>query len=267
MIYPFRTALVTGASAGIGRSIAELLGAAGIPTVIVARRGDRLDELAARFPSLHPLVADLLSTEGQQTVISRLSDADHPIDLLVNNAGFGVSGNVADVDPDRIHDMIGLNISALTMLTRAALPQMLGRRRGWIMQVSSVAGFQPGPGAAVYSATKAYVTSFTEALSVELRDTGVLVSALCPGFTRTEFHEVSGSADDASRIPDIAWLSSADVAAAGLNAVAVGKVLEVPGAGYKAITAVSTVLPHGVMRGVLGGLDRLSRDRLSRRSR
>lgn len=249
--HPWARALVTGASAGIGKAMVEQLGAAGIPTIIVARRAERLTDLAAKYACLEPLVADLLTVEGLQVVAQRLRLAMQPIDLLVNNAGFGASGNVADVDPRVLQDIITLNISALTSLTTAALPGMLARKRGWILQVSSVASFQPGPGAAVYSATKAYVTSFSEALSLELTGTGVTVTALCPGFTRSEFHSVSGSADNIGRIPKSAWMSAADVAGAGLRATAAGKAVEVPGIAYKTLASISNVLPRALVRRII----------------
>ena len=245
------SALVTGASAGIGQAMAEQLGAAGIPTVIVARRAERLAELATVYTCLEPLQADLLTVEGLEVVAQRLRLATRPIDLLVNNAGFGASGNVADVQPSILQDIITLNISALTALTTAALPGMLARKRGWILQVSSVASFQPGPGAAVYSASKAYVTSFSEALSLELTGTGVTVTALCPGFTRSEFHSVSGSAGKNGRIPKSAWMSAADVAGAGLRATAAGKAVEVPGIGYKVLASISNVLPRTLVRRII----------------
>jgi uncharacterized protein len=252
-MYPWKTALVTGASAGIGEAIAEQLIANGVPTTVVARRGDRLESMAKRSPLVDPLVADLLTPEGCAIVRERLASANDPIDLLVNNAGYGFSGHVADLPAHGALGMVDLNIRALTELTHAALPRMVSANRGWILQVSSVASFQPGPGAAIYSATKAYVTSFTEALHEELRGTSVKVCALCPGFTRTEFHAVSNmTADEISNVPSFAWLEADRVAKSGLNAIAAGKAIDVPGGLYKAVSALTNSLPRSVARRVMG---------------
>lgn len=249
----WKTALVTGASSGIGKAIAEQLVAGGVHTTIVARRGDRLDAMAERSSLMEPLVADLLQPEGRALVRSRLQDSTRPVDLLVNNAGFGFAGDVADLTHEQAMSMIDLNIRALTDLTHAALEPMIKANRGWILQVSSVASFQPGPSAAIYSATKAFVTSFTEALHEELRPTSVKVCALCPGFTRTEFHAVSNmSADEISNVPAFAWLSAEDVARSGLAALAKGRAIDVPGGLYKGVSALSNSLPRSVARRAMG---------------
>ncbi len=238
--FPWRSALVTGATSGIGEAIADQLGSAGIPTVIVARRTDRLEALAALHPSLEPLTADLTVHADRARVIERLVSNVAPIDLLVNNAGYGIGASVQDTPQDELLGMIELNISALTALTRAALTPMLAAGRGWILQVSSVASFQPGPGAAAYSASKAYVTSLTEALSVELKGTGVKVSALCPGLTRSEFHQRSGMSQTMERLPNFVWMTSEDVARIGLAAMAKGRVIAVPGFVNKSVVGLST---------------------------
>jgi uncharacterized protein len=251
-VWPWSSALVTGASSGIGEAIARQLGAAGVPTVIVARRADRLEALAAEVRSLEVLVADLLTPEGVAAVAARLSDAERPVDLLVNNAGFGRSGRFADVDADASADQVELNVTALVRLTRAALAGLVARGHGAVLNVSSVAGFQPGPGSAVYSATKAFVTSFTESLHEELRGTGVTATALCPGFTRTEFQQVSGAVDDVAKVPPFAWLAADRVARDGLRAAAAGRVLSIPGKQYQAFVAASSVVPRTVKRRVAG---------------
>ncbi|NQV97589.1 MAG: SDR family oxidoreductase [Acidimicrobiaceae bacterium] len=247
--YPFTCALVTGASSGIGHEIAVQLGMSGVSLVVVARRGDRLEELAARFKNVEVLVADLLTDAGLSSVEARISDTTKtPIDLVVNNAGFGTSGLVQDLDVDRLTNEIRLNVVALTRLSHAAITAMIPRGRGYLLNVSSVASFQAGPRLAVYSATKAYVTSFTEALHEELRGTGVRVTALCPGLTRTEFQSVSNTEGFATQYPNFAWLNPTEVARDGLNAVTHGKALSIPGAIYKGLSAVSGITPRGLAR-------------------
>jgi uncharacterized protein len=252
--FPWSTALVTGASSGIGADMARILGGQSIPTVIVARREDRLIELATEFPSLTPLVADLETREGVEIVCARIASPEQPIDLLVNNAGFGIAGNFVDVSSAHHQSMVNLNVSTLLALTHAAVGPMVQRRHGWILQVSSMASFQPGPSSATYSATKAFVTNHSEALHEELRGTGVVVTALCPGFTRTEFHQRSGGGDQG--VPNAAWLSSPDVAASGLRAAAAGRALDVPGAAYKGLRVLTNSLPRTATRRIMGVLSK-----------
>ena len=247
--YPFTCALVTGASSGIGQEIAVQLGMSGVPLVLVARRADRLEALAARFKNVEVIVADLSTTDGVAQVEARIVDSSKtPIDLLVNNAGFGSSGLMHEIDLDRLSREIHVNILALTRLSHAAINAMVPNGRGYLLNVSSVASFQPGPGSTVYSATKGYVTSFTEALHEELRGTGVRVTALCPGFTRTEFSDVSGTNNIASQVPNFAWLEATDVAREGLRAVTRGKAPCIPGALYKGVSAFSGAFPRALVR-------------------
>lgn len=243
---PFSSALVTGASSGIGESMARLLGGAGVPTVVVARRGDRLAQLAAEFPSLEVLVADLTTDEGVAAVEAVL--VERQFDLVVNNAGFGTSGPFHTLDPDRLDREIALNIRALTRLSHAALRTMVPRRSGHLLNVSSVASFQPAPDLAVYAATKAYVTSLTESLHEEVRGTGVRVTALCPGLTHTEFISVSNPNGRTTTYPRFMWLDPDTVAGAALADVAAGRALSVPGAIYRVLVAISSVTPRAVAR-------------------
>lgn len=246
--YPFTRALVTGASSGIGEAIAHELGAARVPLVVVARRADRLNELAARYPGTEVIVADLQTGAGRAVVEARLASDDNPIDLLVNNAGFGTSGDFALVDPDRSQGEIELNITALTRLTRAALPRMLAARRGWVLNVSSVVAFQPAPFLNVYAATKAYVQSFSEGLHEELRASGVVVTSLCPGLTKTEFQSVSNTSHFAKQYPAFAWLTAQRVAREGLRDCARGKAVSVPGPQYKVLVALTSITPNAARR-------------------
>jgi len=248
MHHAYQTALVTGASSGIGQRLATLLAGDGRDLVILARRTGLLEALATRLREEHKvsvevLTADLTSPAGLAAAEARLSDPDRPIELLVNNAGFGSSGSFADLPAGTAEDQIRLNVTAVVRLTHAALPGMLQRGHGGVLNVSSVAGFVPSPGAATYGATKAFVTSFSENLSAEVKHLGVHVTALCPGFTRTERGDLPASGP-----AGLAWLDADKVARAGLDAVAAGRVLTVPGAQYKSVVSLTRVVPRGVLR-------------------
>jgi uncharacterized protein len=254
--YPFTSALVTGASSGIGEAMVRLLGDAGVPQVIVARRRDRLDELAASYREVEVLAADLTTSEGVAAVVGRIGDAGRPIDLVVNNAGFGTSGVFSELDVDRLADEVQLNVAALTRISHAALAAMTPRRRGYLLNVSSVASFQPAPKLAVYAATKAYVTSLSESLHEEMRGAGVRVTALCPGLTRTEFQSVSNTESYSENYPAFAWMDAREVADTGLRDVARGKAVSVPGALYKGLVGASGVTPRGLARRLSGLVQR-----------
>ena len=255
---PFSHALVTGASSGIGEAVANKLGKAGVGMVLVARRKDRLDAIAAKFPSVEVLVADLTTSSGLSAVLERLGSTSLPnIELVVNNAGFGTSGPFADADPERLSREISLNINALTRISHEAVRQMLPRGRGYLLNVSSIASFQPGPDLAVYAATKAFVTSLTESLHEELRGSGIRVTALCPGLTHTEFQSISNTSGLESNFPEFAWMSADDVARDGLRAVAAGKAICVPGVVNKSLATVSTFTPRGLARRIAGLATRL----------
>ncbi|MEG3616352.1 SDR family oxidoreductase [Isoptericola haloaureus] len=196
------SAVVTGASSGIGAVVAARLAARGADLVLVARRTDRLEELAARLRAEHGVEADVVpadlrTSDGVTAVVKAARAATKPVGTLVNNAGFGTHGALLEEDPERIEDEVALNVAALTDLTRALLPDLVAHGSGAVVNVASTAAFQPVPRMAVYGATKAYVLSFTEALSVELRGTGVHAITLCPGATRTEFFDVVGTEDAA----------------------------------------------------------------------
>ena len=246
--YPFASALVTGASSGIGEVIAGMLADSGVPTVVVARRADRLESLAERRRGIEVLVADLATDDGQAAVVARITDEQRPIDLVVNNAGFGTSGDFHQLDPDRLAEEIEVNVAALTRLSQAALSVMVPRGRGWLLNVSSFASFQPAPHLAVYAATKAYVTSLTESLHEEAKPSGVHVTALCPGLTRTEFQRVSNTQHYSNDYPSIAWTTVDEVARTGLEDVVANKALSVPGAQYKVLTALTNVTPRWLRR-------------------
>lgn len=248
--YPFRSALVTGASSGIGEVMTTMLAEAGVPTVVVARRADRLTDLAARLDGVEVLVADLNDADGLAEVAARIADPDRPIDLVVNNAGFGTNGAFHELDPDRLGEEIGLNVAALTRLSHAALAAMVPRGRGWLLNVSSIASFQSAPRLAVYAATKAYVTSLSESLHEEVDEHGVHVTALCPGLTKTEFQSVSNTSSYADRFPDLVWTSPEQVARTGLDAVVANRTIAVPGRQYQVMSAVTNVTPRWLRRRV-----------------
>lgn len=254
--YPFTSALVTGASSGIGEVMVRQLAEAGVSTVVVARRADRLQALADEFDGIEVLVADLITDDGQAAVAERIASDDDPIDLVVNNAGFGSNGQFHELDPDRLADEVELNVGALTRLSHAALATMVPRGRGWLLNVSSVASFQAAPDLAVYAATKAYVTSLSESLHEEVRSAGVSVTALCPGLTKTEFQSVSNTEQYADRFPGFTWTSADEVARTGLKDVVAGKAVSVPGMLYKTMVTAGDLVPRGLKRRMSGLVQR-----------
>ena len=233
-----------------------MLAAAGIPTVVVARRADRLTELQQRYGCIEVLVADLQTPAGVAAVEARIVDTERPIDLVVNNAGFGTSGPFHESRIERLVDEVALNVVALTRLSHAALRTMIPRGRGYLLNVSSMVSFQPAPSLAVYTATKAYVTSLTESLQLEARGTGVTVTALCPGLTRTEFQSISSSESYAGQYPAFLWTSVDLVARCGLDGVAEGKVLAIPGWQYRLMGIVVGALPRRAVRWLSGRVQR-----------
>ena len=247
------TALVTGATAGIGASFARQLAGRGHDLVLVARDAARLDSKAQQLRSygvrVDVLPADLADDEGCALVEKRCAEG---VDVLVNNAGLGTKGDFHEVDIAAEEHMLRLNVRAVLRLTHAALPSMVAQRRGAVVNVSSVAGFAPGARAVTYSASKAWVTNFSESLHLQYADRGVKVLALCPGFTRTEFH--SRAEMDTSGIPPRMWLDADDVVRTALTDLDHGRSLSVPGAQYKAIVAATRVIPPSVQRAVLRGL-------------
>jgi hypothetical protein len=228
-----RTALVTGASSGLGVDFATILAERGCNVVLVARREERLralaDELAARHGVRADVVAMSLSPLGAaQALYDRLRDMNRTVDVLINNAGFGVWGKFAEIPWEREEEMLRLDVIALVHLTKLFLRDMLQRNAGWILQVSSIGAYQPSPTYATYAAAKAFVLSFGEALSYELRGSNVKVSVLSPGVTETEFLQVAGQARTLYQRMSI--MPSRPVAEIGIEAMLRGKPSKVAGA-------------------------------------
>lgn len=224
--------------------------------VIVARRVDRLNALARRLRRAHGVLVETLLVDladpAELRAVEKVVAADDALELLVNNAAFGTSGAFSSLDVDQEEGEIRLNVVAPVRLTRAALPGMMARRRGAIINVSSLGAFQPMPYTATYGATKAYVKSFTEALHEELRDTGVRVQVLCPGFTRTEFQKRAGM--DTSNLPDFTLMTPEAVVDESLAALQSGTLVCVPGLYYRSLVAATSVLPRGLLRRLTASL-------------
>lgn len=248
-------ALVTGASSGIGAAFARQLAERGVHPVLVARREDRLGALAGELARDHGveaevLVADLADPDARARVEERLCRSDQVVDLLVNDAGLGGYGRVHTQDPALLQRMVEVNVTALLQLTRAALPGMVQRDRGGVINVGSTAGERPGPHAAVYGASKAFVNRLTEALHEEVRGSGVRVLLLAPGFTATEFQAVAGVADDLA--PASLAADPDEVVAAGLRAFEAGRAVCVPRVADRALLHVARALPRVAVRRVSG---------------
>jgi uncharacterized protein len=244
------TVLVTGASSGIGWELAKLFAGDGSRVVLVARRIERLEALAAEIlengGEAIPLACDLLDPAAPRKLFDDLAAKNIEVDVLVNNAGFGGAGKILSLPLERQLGMIQLNIAALTHLTRLFAPKMIERRRGGILNVGSIAGFQSGANQAVYCATKAYVLSFTEALAAELAGSGVAVSLLAPGLTDTEFVGVAKLKD--SLLIRFGSMDAATVARIGHRGFRRGKVIVVPGVLNKLTVFFSPLLPRAWVR-------------------
>lgn len=254
-------ALITGASSGLGKEFAEQLAGRGHDLVLVARNRQALETLAAdltgrRGIQVEVLPADLTDRAQLQLVADRLADDGSPVDLLVNNAGFGSRKGFVRNSVDEEERAVDLMVKAVMVLAHAAGGAMRSRGRGAILNVSSVAGFAV---MGHYSAIKSYVTVFSEALATELAPYGVTVTALCPGFTHTEFHDRAEM--DMSLLPDALWLEAPDVVRTALDAVSRGTVVSVPSAAYKGVVGMLRVVPRALTRRVAGELAERRRPR------
>ncbi|NYD67120.1 SDR family NAD(P)-dependent oxidoreductase [Agromyces atrinae] len=254
--YTGTTAIVTGASAGLGVEFARALGGRGANLVLVARRGDRLETLAeelrdAHAVDVHTLALDLASPEATETLVAFVREKGLTIDSLINNAGFATHGEFITTDPARLDEEVRLNVGAVVAFTRAFLPEMTASGRGVLVNLASTAAFQPVPLMAVYGATKGFVLDFTHALAYETRHTGLRVTALCPGATKTEFFDIAG---DGARVGDFAVPS--EVVAVAMRALDARRTPSkiVAGAKNSISSAIARVLPRGLVTPVTARL-------------
>lgn len=251
-----KTALVTGASAGIGKAFAELLAAKGYALVLTARRRDRLDELARQLTAqhgvaAHVVVADLAECEASAHIAEAVRALGLHIDVLVNNAGYGVPGSYLKVPWPEHQRFIQIMMTAVCDLTYRLLPGMLARGWGRVINIASVAGMVPAPaGHTLYGASKAFVIRFSEALAAENAPRGVHVTAVCPGFTFSEFHDVTGTRDKMKSVPAMMWLNATDVAREGYEAVMRGDAVIVNGRAYRLLLWLMRVVPQGLVKAV-----------------
>ena len=242
-----RRVLITGASGGIGYELARLFAADRWDLVLAVRNGDKLNEIAGELSAAHKVEVqtvpiDLCQSGAARQLFDASRSAGQPLTALVNNAGFGLFGPFAEAEPAAVDQLIQLNIAVLTELTRLALPELIARRHGYILNVASAAAFQPGPLMAVYYASKAYVLHFAEAIAEELEGSGVRVTALCPGPTETGF--MHRAAMEGSKLFQSGVMSAQDVAKAGYEGLLHGKRLVIPGFKYKFLTTAVRFAPR-----------------------
>jgi len=248
-----RTALITGASSGIGEAFAEVFAAEGFDLVMTARREDRLRAVAARLEDrygtrAHVIAADLSRPDAPATLCDEIAARGVVIDALVNNAGYGVPGTFMASEWARHAAQLQVMVVALTELTYRLLPGMLDRRYGRIINVASLAALVPAPaGHTLYAACKVFVVKFSEALADEVRASGVHVTALCPGFTRSEFHDVTGTRKTVRQLPGWLWMDAPAVARQGFHAVSAGTPVHVTGRVNRAIAVLARYLPQRLL--------------------
>jgi short-subunit dehydrogenase len=247
-----KVALITGASAGLGVEFARQLSKRGHRLVLAARRKERLEALAKELGNARAVAIDLSKKDAAAKLLANVEANGEVVDVLVNNAGFGLIGRFAELDAKRERQMIDLNVGTLTDLCRAVAPQMIARKSGAILNVASTAAFQPGPKMAVYFATKAFVLSLTEALHEELKPHGIHVTCLCPGPTRTEFGEVAGFGGNG--MFDRVAMNSPEVVEIGLRALDKNHAVAVAGLINKIGAASTRFAPRSVVRKIAGSI-------------
>ena len=247
-----QVAVITGASAGLGVEFARQLSKRGHRLVLAARRKERLEQLAKELGNARAVAIDLSKKDAAAKLIADVEANGEVVDLLVNNAGFGLIGRFAELDAKRLRQMIDLNVGTLTDLCRTIAPGMIERKSGGILNVASTAAFQPGPKMAVYFATKAFVLSLTEALHEELKPHGVHVTCLCPGPTRTEFGDVAGFGGNG--LFDRVAMEAPKVVQAGLDGLAKNKAVVIPGVLNKVTANSGRFAPRSVVRKIAGAI-------------
>lgn len=244
-------ALITGASSGIGAALAREYARRGVPLILTARREGRLQALAQELRTqvrVEVIACDLADPSAPAALVKEISRRGLAVRILVNNAGYGVPGRYHAHEWPTHAAFLQVMVQAVSELTFRLLPQIRASGQGRILNVASVAALIPGAdGQTLYAPVKAFLVRFSESLALENADRGVRVTALCPGFTRSEFHDVLGSRDMMDRLPRWIWLDAADVARAGVDAVERGKVLVVPGWRYKLVCMAARLLPHGLL--------------------
>jgi uncharacterized protein len=251
-----RTVLITGASSGIGEELAKVFAAEGWNLIVVARREDRLRTLAATLDAAHGtrvdvIVCDLSEPSAPAALCTEIASRGLVVDALVNNAGYGVPGVFLASPWERQQAMLQVMVTSLTELTHRLLPGMIERQFGRVLNVASLAGLVPAPaGHTLYAASKALVIRFSEALSHEVRPHNVLVTALCPGFTYSEFHDVTGTRESVSKMPKWLWMDAATVARQGYDAVMAGTPIYINGKVNRTIALLCRYLPLSLITGV-----------------
>jgi short-subunit dehydrogenase len=255
------TALITGASAGLGQEFARLFAADGYNVVLVARRRERLEELAHALEREHPvrtevIVADLRDAQAPECIKDEIASRDLRVDALVNNAGFGKLGAFSEHGLEVALEMLAVNVRALVHLTHLLLPHMLGQRSGHVLNIGSMAGFLPGPYMGVYYATKAFVNSFSQALAEELNGTGVHVTVCCPGPTATEFGTVAGASG--RKLIKANTMSARAVALGAYRSMQRNQVMNIPGVKNNCLVQLLRLMPRSMVRRIAARTNRFS---------
>lgn len=254
-----RTALVTGASAGIGAALARELARGGFDLVLVARRRERLESLATALEQefrvrARAIVMDLAKTTAPERLRDELGAAEIPVDVLVNNAGYGVPGTFTETTWDTQRDFLRVMLTSVQHLTHLFVPPMRERRWGRVLNVASVAAYAPARPGSLYGPTKSFLVGATRALALELEGTGVTATALCPGFTYSEFHDVMGTRETVRKLPHWLWMDAETVAREGVQALLKGKIVHVPGRINRLLVTGGRLMPTGLVRSVSAAL-------------